>query len=85
MGPGPPWDVSVQFGTPLFRSVRGVPLFTGSPHHDKVIGPRVREGVEVGRTTCKKKIVFFGPHEPSLPPPRRPLGATQVLTPPPPP
>ena len=42
----PQWDVSVHSGTPLFRSVRGVPLSTGPPHHDKVTGPRVREGVE---------------------------------------
>ena len=47
-GGGTQWDVSVHSGTPLFRSVRGVPLSTGPPHHDKVTGPRVREGVEGG-------------------------------------
>ena len=30
-GVGPQWDVSVHSGTPLFRSVGGVPMSTG-PH-----------------------------------------------------
>ena len=47
-GVGPQWDVSVHSGTPLFRSVRSVPMSTGPPHRDKVTGPRVRGGVEVG-------------------------------------
>ena len=48
-GVRPQWSVSVHCGTPLFRSVRGVPMSTGPPHHDKVTGPRVRGGVEGGR------------------------------------
>ena len=41
MGGGSPWNVSVLSGTPLYRSVRGVLLSTGPPHHDKVTGPKV--------------------------------------------
>ena len=41
MGGGSPLNFLVCSGTPLFWSIRGVPLSTGPPHHDKVTGPRV--------------------------------------------
>ena len=47
-GVRPQWSFPVHSGTPLFRSVRGVPMSTGPPHRDKVTGPRVRGGVEEG-------------------------------------
>ena len=47
-GGGTPMGRLGMLRDPLFRSVCGVPLSTGPPHHDKVTGPRVQKGVEGG-------------------------------------